>query len=158
MNAETINPFITATIHVFSTMTGVEAKKGTIYIKQDDKMVHDISGVVGIAGKMSGFIALSFPESLALKIVSGFLGEETTEMSQDVVDAIGEFVNMIAGSAKRVFAEQGQKYNIGIPNVITGRGHMINRPSNVVCVGVTFEAEGETFVVEVALKEVPDAE
>ncbi len=156
MKADTINPFVTATINMLSTMAGIEAKKGTIYIKQDDVMVHDVSGVIGIAGKMSGFVALSFPESLALKIVSGFIGEEKTEMSRDVIDAVGEFTNMIAGSAKRVFAEQGQKYEIGIPNVITGKNHIINRPSNIVCVGVTFSVDGEMFVVEVALKEVPD--
>ncbi len=156
MNIEMINPFVSATLNVLSTMAGIEAKKGTIYIKQDDKMIYDISGVIGIVGKMSGFVAISFPESLALKIVSGFIGEDKTEMSRDVIDAIGEFVNMIAGSAKRVFADKGQKYEIGIPNVITGKGHIINRPSNVVCVGVTFEVDGEMFVVEVAVKEVPE--
>ncbi len=71
MKAEMINPFITATLNVLSTMAGIEAKKGEVYIKQDDKMAYDI----GIAGKMSGFVVVSFPEKLALDIVSGFLGE-----------------------------------------------------------------------------------
>ena len=109
MKAEMINPFITATLNVLSTMAGIEAKKGEVYIKQDDKMAYDISGVIGIAGKMSGFVVVSFPEKLALDIVSGFLGEPKKNMSKDVVDAIGEFVNMIAGGSKRVFAEQGYK-------------------------------------------------
>ena len=96
MKAEMINPFITATLNVLSTMAGIEAKKGEVYIKQDDRMSYDISGVIGIAGKMSGFVVVSFPEKLALDIVSGFLGEPKKNMSKDVVDAIGEFVNMIA--------------------------------------------------------------
>lgn len=152
MKAETINPFITATVNVFQTMVGIEPKKGEIYIKQDDKMTYDISGVIGIAGKMQGFIVLSFPEQLVLELVSGFLGEKKTHMSKDVVDAVGEFVNMIAGSSKRVFAEQGLKYNIGIPSVITGKNHIINRPSNVVCIGVKFYVGDQHFVIEVALK------
>ncbi len=152
MKAEMINPFITSTINVFQTMAGIEPKKGEIYIKQDDKMTYDISGVIGIAGKMQGFIVLSFPEALVLDLVSGFLGEKKTHMSKDVVDAVGEFVNMIAGSSKRVFAEQGLKYNIGIPSVVTGKNHIINRPSNIVCIGVKFYVGDLHFVIEVALK------
>jgi chemotaxis protein CheX len=152
MKAETINPFITATINVFQTMAGIEPTKGEIYIKQDDKMTYDISGVIGIAGKMQGFIVISFPEPLVLELVSGFLGEKKTHMSKDVIDAVGEFVNMIAGSSKRAFAEQGFKYNIGIPSVITGKNHIINRPSNVVCIGVKFYIGEQHFVIEVALK------
>jgi chemotaxis protein CheX len=152
MKAEIINPFITATINVFQTMTGFEPKKGEIYIKQDDKMTFDISGIIGIAGKMQGYIVLSFPEQLVLELVSGFLGEKKTHMSKDVIDAVGEFVNMIAGSSKRVFAEQGMKYNIGIPSVITGKNHIINRPSNVICLGVNFSIGEQNFVIEVALK------
>ncbi|MDR2884666.1 MAG: chemotaxis protein CheX [Deferribacteraceae bacterium] len=156
MKAEMINPFITATISVFETMTGIEPKKGEIYVKQDEKMTYDISGVIGIAGKMQGFIVLSFPEPLVLDLVSGFLGEKKTHMSKDVVDAVGEFVNMIAGSSKRVFAEQGFKYNIGIPSVISGRNHIINRPSNVVCIGVKFYVGDQHFVIEVALRQKDD--
>lgn len=152
MKADTINPFITATINVFETMTGITPKKGEIYIKQDDKMKYDISGIIGIAGKMQGYIVISFPEPLVLELVSGFLGEKKTHMSKDVIDAVGEFVNMIAGSSKRVFAEQGMKYNIGIPSVITGKNHIINRPSNVVCIGVQFSVGDQQFVIEVALK------
>ncbi|MDR0454188.1 MAG: chemotaxis protein CheX [Deferribacteraceae bacterium] len=156
MKAETINPFITATINVFETMTGVTPQKGDIYVKQDDKMTYDISGVIGIAGKMQGFIVLSFPEALVLEVVSGFLGEKKTRLSKDVIDAVGEFVNMIAGSSKRTFAEQGMKYNIGIPSVITGKNHIINRPSNVVCIGVKFFVGEQHFVIEVALKSKED--
>ncbi len=159
MKAEMINPFISATLNVLSTMAGIEAKKGEVYIKQDDKISYDISGVIGIAGKMSGFVVVSFPEKLALDIVAGFLGEEPKKnISRDVVDAIGEFVNMIAGGSKRVFAEQGFKYNIGIPNVITGKNHTINRPSNVVCIGVKFLVGDQEFVIEVALKPRPEAD
>lgn len=156
MKAEMINPFITATLNVLSTMANIEAKKGEIYVKQDDRMSYDISGVIGIAGKMSGFVVVSFPEELALEIVSGFLGEKKLRMSKDVIDAVGEFVNMIAGGSKRVFAEQGYKYNIGIPNVITGKNHTINRPSNVICIGVKFYVGEQAFAIEVALKPMGD--
>ena len=46
----------------------------------------------------------------------------------------------------------------GIPNVITGKNHTINRPSNVVCIGVKFLVGDQEFVIEVALKPRPEAD
>lgn len=153
MKAELINPFITSTVNVFKTMLNIEPKKGDIFVKKDNYATFDISGVIGMAGKVSGSVVLSFPEDLALDVVSQFLGEKRTEMNGEVADAIGELVNMIAGSTKVVFAERGMKYNISIPNVITGKGHTINRPSSVLCIAVKFYIGDRFFVIEVALKE-----
>lgn len=153
MKAEYINPFIESTLSVFKTMIGIEPKKNNIYIKQGDEPSFDISGVIGLAGQASGSVVISLPEDLALEVVSKFLGEEKKVVDDDVVDAVGEFINMIAGSTKKVFSERGLKFKISIPNVIVGKGHKINRPSNVPCLGVKFDVGSKFFVVEVALKE-----
>lgn len=153
MKAEYINPFIESTLSVFKTMIGIEPKKNNIYIKQGDEPSFDISGVIGLAGQATGSVVISLPEDLALEVVSKFLGEEKKTVDDDVVDAVGEFINMIAGSTKKVFSEKGLKFKISIPNVIVGKGHKINRPSNVPCLGVKFDVGSKFFVVEVALKE-----
>jgi len=153
MKAEYINPFIESTLSVFKTMIGIEPKKNNIYIKQGDEPSFDISGVIGLAGQATGSVVISLPEDLALEVVSKFLGEEKKNVDDDVVDAVGEFINMIAGSTKKVFSEKGLKFKISIPNVIVGKGHKINRPSNVPCLGVKFDVADKFFVVEVALKE-----
>ncbi|MEF3255721.1 MAG: chemotaxis protein CheX [Deferribacterales bacterium] len=153
MKAEYINPFIESTLSVFKTMVGIEPKKDNVYIKKEEEPSFDISGVIGLAGQAVGSVVISLPEDLALSIVSKFLGEEKTKIDDDVVDAVGEFINMIAGSTKKVFSEKGLKFKISIPNVIVGKGHKINRPSNVPCIGVKFNVGDKSFVVEVALKE-----
>lgn len=153
MKADYINPFIESTLSVFKTMVGVEPKKDNIYIKKEDEPSFDISGVIGLAGQAVGSVVISMPEDLALNVVSKFLGEEKTKIDDDVVDAVGEFINMIAGSTKKVFSEKGLKFKISIPNVIIGKGHKINKPSNVPCLGVKFNVGDKFFVVEVALKE-----
>ncbi len=153
MKAEYINLFIESTLSVFKTMIGIEPKKNNIYIKQGDEPSFDISGVIGLAGQATGSVVISLPEDLALEVVSKFLGEEKKTVDDDVVDAVGEFINMIAGSTKKVFSEKGLKFKISIPNVIVGKGHKINRPSNVPCLGVKFDVGSKFFVVEVALKE-----
>ena len=141
---------------VFKTMIGMEPAKGELYIKSDERLHYDISAVIGIVGNMSGFVSISFPEKLALKVASSFLGEEITEINTDVSDAIGEVVNMLAGSTKKHFSEKGKRFNISVPNVVIGRGHTIQRPSSIICIGVKFKLEDETFVVEVALKDRQD--
>lgn len=153
MKAEYINPFIESTLSVFKTMVGLEPVKGNLYIKKDDESSFDISGVIGLAGQAVGSVVISLPEKLSLEVVSKFLGEPKSKIDGDVVDAIGELINMIAGSTKKVFSEKGLKFKISIPNVIVGKGHKIKRPSNVPCLGVFFNVGGSSFVVEVALKE-----
>lgn len=153
MKAEYINPFIESTLSVFKTMVGLEPVKGNLYIKKDDEPSFDISGVIGLAGQAVGSVIISLPERLSLEVVSKFLGEPKTKIDDDVVDAIGELINMIAGSTKKVFSEKGLRFKISIPNVIVGKGHKIKRPSSVPCLGVFFNVAGSTFVVEVALKE-----
>lgn len=153
MKAENINPFISSTINVFKTMIGLDVTKGDLYIKSDESLTYDVSGVIGIVGNVAGYVSISFPENLALKVSSAFLGDEITKINMDVTDAIGEVINMIAGSAKKHFADQGKKFNISVPNVVTGKGHTIQRPSNIICIGVKFNYDGKSFAVEVALKE-----
>ena len=153
MKAEHINPFIESTLAVFETMLGIKPQKVNVFLKKEDEPSFDISGVIGLSGQAVGSVVISFPESLALKVVSKFIGEEKSKVDNDVVDAIGELINMIAGGAKKIFTDKGLKFKISIPNVITGKGHKVKRPSNVPCIGVNFKIGDETFVIEVSLKE-----
>lgn len=153
MKADYINPFIESTIAVFSTMVGIEPTKDKLYIKKGEQAAHDVSGVIGLAGQASGSVIISMPEDLTLEIVSKFIGEEKTEIDEEVVDAIGELINMIAGSSKKVFSEKGLRFKISIPNVIVGKGHKIRKPSGVPCLGVRFKVKDKSFVIEVMLKE-----
>ncbi|PLX69146.1 MAG: chemotaxis protein CheX [Denitrovibrio sp.] len=153
MKAEFVNPFIASTINVFETMTGLNPVKGDLYIKSDQNLHYDVSAVIGIVGDVVGYVSVSLPEDLAMKIASIFLMEEKEEVDTDVGDAIGELINMIAGSTKKLFTDKGKKLSISVPNVITGRGHTIQRPTHIICVGVKFTLEDQSFVVEIALKE-----
>jgi chemotaxis protein CheX len=157
MKAEYVNPFIESTLAVFNTMVGIEPIKDNLYIKKGDESSYDVSGVIGIAGQASGSVVISMPKELTLEIVSKFIGEEKKEIDDEVIDAVGELINMIAGSAKKSFSEKGLRFKISIPNVIVGQGHKIKKPSGVPCLGVKFKVKDTEFVIEVVLKEVPNA-
>lgn len=153
MKAEYVNPFITSTSEVFKTMVGIEPERGKLYVKADEKLPYDISGIIGLAGQASGFVVISMTEGLALKVVENFLGEKKTSMDDDVMDAVGEILNMIAGGAKQIFSKKGTRFKISIPNVVVGKNHVVGKQKNVQCIGMTFNVGSDTFVIEVALNE-----
>lgn len=153
MKAEFVNPFISSTLNVFETMTGLHPVKGDLYIKSDENLHYDVSAVIGIVGDVVGYASVSMPESLACKVASIFLMEEKTEVDTDVGDALGEIINMIAGSTKKIFKDKGKNFNISVPNVVTGKGHTIQRPAHIICVGVKFKLDDVSFVIEIALKD-----
>lgn len=155
MKAEYVNPFITATSEVFKTMVGIEPERGQLYVKDNEKLPYDISGIIGLAGQASGFVVISMTEKLAFKVLENFLGETKTEVDEDVMDAIGEILNMIAGGAKQVFSKNGIRFKISIPNVVVGKNHMVGKQRNVKCIGMTFNVGEDTFVIEVALNDTP---
>jgi chemotaxis protein CheX len=156
MKAELVNPFISSTISVFETMVGLKVTKGDLYIKSDERLFYDVSGAIGVVGDFIGFVSVSFSENVALEVASKFLGEEVTELDNEAGDAIGELINMIAGSTKKHFSDKGKRFSISVPNVIVGKGHTIQRPANLICIGVKFHLNDSIFVLEVALKEKVD--
>jgi chemotaxis protein CheX len=153
INVEFINPFIEATRTVFSTMAGIEAERQKLYLKQDHKMLGDISGVMGLSGTASGSVVVSLPEKLAIRLVGAMLGEDMgTELNQDVSDGVGEIINMIAGQAKASLTKTKYHFQISIPTVVMGQGHEITHKKGTPNIVVLFSADGdEQFAVQVCL-------
>ncbi len=149
VKVEHINPFIKATIESFSTMIGIEVKPAKIRLKDDANTTHDISGIIGLSGGARGAIALSFPRDCALDVVSKFIGEEITELNEDVTDAIGELSNIIAGYAKKDLTEFS--IQISLPSVITGEGHKVSDAKDVKAMIIPFVYDKYTFDLGVAL-------
>lgn len=153
MKAEYVNAFVESTINAMQTMTMISPQRKDVKIKKEgESATFDISGLIGIAGEAVGSVILSFPEDTAVKVVSNFIGEEIPEVNRDVLDAIGELTNIVAGGAKKIFSEQGYHFKISIPNVVHGKDHKINRPKDVPTIVVTFSSDAGPFAVEVSLK------
>ena len=149
MQAKHINPFIRAVDNAFRTMLNCEIKRGEIALKADHEPGHEISGVIGLSGKAVGTVVLSLSENVALKAASTMLMVESTVIDDDVVDAVGELANMVAGAAKAELEEY--KMSVSLPNVITVSGHNIRFPSNVTPICVPFDTPWGPFNLEVGL-------
>ena len=154
MRVEYINPFIIATTNVFETMVNCKLTRGKIRVLNDESPIHPISGVIGLSGRAVGTVVLSLSEGVALRAASALLMTELTKIDDDVIDAVGELANMVAGGAKAKLDEY--ELSISLPSVITGAGHEVRFPSKVTPICVPFESDWGSLTIEVGLEQVAE--
>ena len=120
MDAALVNPFVEGTLHILDTTAAVKVKPDPPFLKADTAPLADISGVLEITGDLSGSAAVSFSEFSILSIVSAMFGEEMTQIDEEIIDAVGEISNMVAGHVTTKLAEQGKTVKVKFVRVCTG--------------------------------------
>ncbi len=155
LDTDFINPFLSATIHVLKIQASIDARPGKMYLKNnDEKNFGDISGVIGIVSEsFNGSVVISFPEKTFLAIMSSMLGEECTEITNDLIDGAGEITNMVFGNAKVELNQKGYGIKTAIPSVVSGKEHSLKTLSNGSIVVIPFESAIGSFFVEVVLSQ-----
>ena len=139
MDANHINPFIKSTLNVFETMLNCKVQRTGLTLVETPEAIHEISGIIGLSGKASGSVVVNVSREVALGAYERLLGEPVDQINDEVTDSIGELTNMIAGSAKADLHQY--EMSVGIPNVITGVGHMVHFPSKIRPICVHFSSD-----------------
>ena len=147
MKVEYINSFISSLDHTFRTMLECEVERGQAALKENFSPKYEVSGVIGLSGKAVGTVVVSLSKEGAMQAASHMLMSENTEINDDVVDAVGELTNMVAGAAKSQLAEY--QLMVSLPNVITGLEHEVRFPSNVRPICVPFTTKWGPLALEV---------
>jgi len=148
-----IQPFIDVCVSVFKDFIGTELVTGRPYfVDKNDPHEWDISAVIGLTGEARGAVVISMKKSLSLKLTGALTGSEHKDLDDEVVDAIGEIINIIAGNAKRGL-EESFRLVISLPTIIRGKGHTImwpNQQARIICIPFKI-FETETFCLSVAI-------
>lgn len=152
MLAEHINPFIRSVVDTFDKMLTCKATRGKLSLATRGSREYPISGVIGLSGKAVGTVVINLSEEVAIKSASAMLLSEITEMNDDVIDAVGELANMVAGQAKAELEEFN--LSVSLPSVITGEGHDICFPSNAHPITVPFDTDFGPMQLVVGLETV----
>jgi chemotaxis protein CheX len=147
MQVEYINPFLASLKNTFKTMLACETRRGTVSLKSDRRSSYEVSGVIGLSGRAVGTVVLSFSKAVAVKAASTLLMTELTEIDDDVLDAVGELTNMVAGAAKAELEDY--QLQVSLPNVITGKGHEVHFPSEVTPIAIPFDTEWGPLCLEI---------
>jgi chemotaxis protein CheX len=124
-----VEPFVEVTVTTLKEFIGIEATpKHPHFLDPDQTHEWDISAVIGLSGMIKGAVIVSMKTELAIKLTDMLAGPGHKEIDADVIDAIGEINNIIAGNIKPKIPN-GDKIVISIPTIIRGKEHSIAWPS-----------------------------
>ena len=116
-------------------------------------LVGDISGIIGmVQQQLEGTLLLSMTNETVYNLLPRVMGSApiTHEMA---VDTVGELTNMIFGQVKNELNQRGHHIKLGIPCVVSGKGHFVCQFHRGKYMIVPFQIQGQLFQVYVALHE-----
>jgi chemotaxis protein CheX len=151
VKAEHINPFIASVVEVFSVMLQCKLTRGELSLSTDFQPKHDVSGIIGLSGKASGTVIVSLERDVAIALTEKLLGERPIAINGDVIDAVGELTNMVAGRAKSDL--QHLAMTLALPTVITGKNHVIRFGSTTQTICIPYVCQWGELSLEVGLVE-----
>lgn len=106
-----------------------------------------ITGMIGVHGKVSGFVSVNMAEQLAINAVEGLLQEKFGKLSSQVIDGAGEITNIVVGGIKSALAKTDYGFShITVPSVIVGQNFTIAYARGLQYLTVTFEHEDADVV------------
>lgn len=115
-------------------------------------LVGDVSGVIGIVQtRLEGTLALCLTFETIRDILPQVIGKSISVTHEMAVDAVGEITNMIFGQIKADLGNRGYSLKLGIPCVVTGKGHFVSHFHRGRYMIVPFQLDGQLFQVYVAL-------
>ena len=151
MDNVSINPFIDSVKEVFDSMVGCPANRIQEALAPDQPNAPDLIGVIGLSGTAQGVVALRFPVTTALAVVSTMAGASFDKVDGAVIDGIGELVNIVAGSAKGKF--KGHAMSISLPTVVSGNICRLTGAKDTIWMEVPFHTNLGTFSLVLILKQ-----
>jgi len=131
----------------------VEVKPGSYEVGEGMvSLVGDVSGVIGIVqSKLEGTLALCLTFETIRDILPQVVGKSISVTHEMAVDAVGEITNMIFGQIKADLGGRGYSLRLGIPCVVTGKGHFVSHFHRGRYMIVPFHLDNQLFQVYVAL-------
>lgn len=145
LTVKTVNPLVEAVQETFDSMLGASIHRTGLDMRPENASMYDISALIGVSGRVSGAFCISFAFETAAGAVSRFTGLDVDPRSALVADGVGEFTNVIIGSAKEKF---DIALNLGIPNVVLGKDHHVTFPAQARPIRVTFESDFGPMMID----------
>jgi chemotaxis protein CheX len=153
MDVKYINPFIDSVLNNLEQIAAIKATKLDVTLTKDAKTTAEISGIIGISGEIVGSAVISFPRALALTVASAMFMDELKDINDDVKDAIGEFANIVIGTARNQLVNAGFNIAISTPTIIIGKDHIISHPQSIPFIVIPFRTTMGEFQINIGIKE-----
>ncbi|MEJ0062737.1 MAG: chemotaxis protein CheX [Alphaproteobacteria bacterium] len=122
-------------------------------------LVGDVSGIIGmVQNELEGTLTLCFTFETMRDILPAVIGKSVSITHEMAVDAVGEITNMIFGRIKTDLNRRGFELKLGIPSVVTGKGHFLSHFHRGHYMIVPFYLQGQLFQVHVAIHKAPHSD
>ena len=120
LNEIELKVFITAVSSYFARLTSEAAVIRSSYLADAALPHFDYTGLITLSGRFRGCVYFSAPRLLMRELLLQMQEPDTCE--QNLLDAVGEVANTIAGNARRHF---GSGLDISVPVAIKGEAAQI---------------------------------
>jgi chemotaxis protein CheX len=127
MNQADLHFFIDSTVNYFQEITNEQAESGIPYIKEEQPIILEYTGIIGISGKKKGSVYITATAAMLSDLAKIILVLERVE-KEDIMDLVGEIANTISGNVREAY---GSDFLISVPVIIEGKKREIALPGNV---------------------------
>ena len=103
--------------------------------------------------ELEGTMTLCLTFETVRDILPRIIGPAVSITNEMTADAVGELTNMIFGQIKTQLNGRGYGLKLGIPSVVTGKGHFVSQFHRGSYMIIPFYLDGQLFQVHLALYE-----
>ncbi|THF63813.1 chemotaxis protein CheX [Pseudothauera nasutitermitis] len=107
--------FVDAVKHYLKATSKQEPEITSAFLGDSSVIAHEFNGIVSFMGGYSGQILVSMPEGMLRELL--VLQHEHDLSETNLLDAVGEVANTLAGNARKVF---GPDLEISVPTRLRG--------------------------------------
>ena len=115
LNEAELKLFVDSVRRYFQVITKHEPQITSAFLGTGDVDGHDFNGIVTFSGSYNGHVIVSMPPQLLRELL--LLQGETNLGDSNLLDAVGEVANTLAGNARQVL---GSALNISVPVKLQG--------------------------------------
>ena len=141
-----------ATKSVFSMMAGIEVAVGAAAEQEDPPPVDGVVSLISFTGSWVGTGMLYCADDFACKIGAAMTMEDVTEVTGDVLDSMGEMVNMILGNFKEAMESHTGALQLSVPTVLWGKNFQCRTGIRAPWLIIPFRVADGSFEVRVCMK------
>jgi chemotaxis protein CheX len=121
-----VSPFIISAKHVFKTMLDIDLLNREPVAKGTRTTTADVTAVMGFTGDRRGTMTVSMSTASALTIYKRLFNEKRSQVTPEIIDAVGELTNIISGQARKGLENQGLHLLAHVPMVFVGKNIELN--------------------------------
>jgi chemotaxis protein CheX len=149
MNVEIINPFVTATVALFDKMLQSRLTRGELALIPPVQHYRGVTAVIDLTGDFDCRVALNLGRPVALGVTSNWTGGSVSAINAEVVDTVGELVNIIAGQVRAQLEHLPLQMNL--PQVLKTPTHRVEFPNVKRAIHIPFHSEWGILSVDVGM-------